>query len=90
MRHEMSLHDSFHFFFAVQPATHPLRPGPTCDNIIDGAPSCPRLSVPTSTHDGPDFDEDTAPPQVVAASPPPMMSFTPGVLATALHSLLLL
>jgi len=66
---EMSLHDSFHFFFAVQPNS-PTEARSTCDDLVYGAPSCPHLSVPIPTPNGPNFDEDAAPPQVVAASPP--------------------
>ena len=66
-------------FFAIQPATNSLSPGPATAllPVLHHAP----LSMPTPTPNGPDFDDDTAPPQLVAAcscrGPSIIFSFTP-------------
>jgi len=66
--------------------SRPYRWPCTCNDIVDGAPSRPRLLVPTPTPNGPDFDEDTAPPQLVAASPHPDVLHARGAVS---HLLLL-
>jgi hypothetical protein len=70
VRRGMSLRDSFAFFLRST-CNSPAEARSTCVDIVDGAPSRRRLSVPTPLPNGLDFDEDTAPPQVVAAGPPP-------------------
>ena len=68
--HEMSLCDSFYFpLFYCPIYNSPTEVRSTCDNIVGAAPSRPRLLVPTPTSNGPDFNDDTAPPQLVTTTP---------------------
>jgi len=69
VHHETSLRNSFHSpLFHCSTCNSPTEARSTCDNIVDCAPSCPRLSVPTPTPNGPDFNDNTAPPQRQAAA----------------------
>src|SRR5271168_3428360 len=85
VRRETSLRDSFHFLlFCHSTCNSPTEARSTCNDIVDGASSRLRLSVPATTPNSPDFDGDTVPPEVVAA--PPRRPSRPGVVATALNS----
>jgi hypothetical protein len=70
VRRETSLRDSFHFpLFHSSTCNSPAEARSTCDDIVDSAPSCPRLSVPAPTSNSSDFDNDMVPPHT---TPPPL------------------